>query len=104
PDHRTARGSSAARSSISSFTTARSGAVDGAHYRAQRRGHDVGVEPHAPARPAADTRLDVGRGLRVGALAQRVLRVVGELDDDAAGTQGVDERVDRAVAVPLEPA
>src|SRR5262249_62286576 len=82
PAQRTTRGSSVARTSIGSFTTARSGAVDGAHHRAQGRGHDIGVQTDAPARPAADARLDVGGRLRVGPLAQRVLGIVGELDDD----------------------
>src|SRR5437764_2853588 len=52
------------RSPLFPYTTLfrSSGAVDGAHDRPHGCGNDVGVETDAPARPAADARLDVGGG------------------------------------------
>src|SRR2546421_11580721 len=48
-------------------------AVHGAHHRAQRGGHDVGVDADAPQLYAIDLALHVGGGLGVAAGAARVL-------------------------------
>src|SRR5690242_16108792 len=72
------------------------GPVGGARHRAQRRDDDVGVEPNPEQRLAADARLDIGRRACVGALRNRVLAIVADLDRDAAlAPQRVDEGIDR---------
>src|ERR1700722_18903008 len=78
------------------------GAIDRGQHGAHRRAGRVGVDADAPVDLAADLALHVGRGLRVGALGERVLGVVEHPRLDADGGQRVAERGDRAVADALD--
>src|SRR4051794_33250559 len=76
------------------------GPVDRGDHRAQRGGHDVRVDADAPQDPVADGALDVGGRAGVAAGGHRVLGVVEHADVDVEALQRVDERGDRAVALP----
>src|SRR3954453_13999537 len=70
------------------------------HHRAQRGGDDVRVDADAPQDAVADGALDVGGRAGVAAGGHRVLGVVEHADVDGEALQRVDERGDRAVALP----
>src|SRR5262249_19758940 len=78
------------------------GAVDGGDDRPHGRGRRVGVDADAPVDLAANLTFDVGRGLGIGALGERVLGVVQHPDLDAHRGQRSAERGDRAVADALD--